>query len=142
LILLTYRKVALGLILTVSIIAIMMFDTVFHLLLELIHASFELLEFSLDLLVEHIFETGRHETQIIVFYLMWFLAGCVLYRLYKQLRALLRRSLEFKEYLVSDGGRLKKEISAYWRRLSATGKAKWSMSFMTSFIFMVFWLFI
>lgn len=141
-ILLTHRKAALGLILTVSVIAVMMFDTVFHLLLELMHASFELLEFSLDLLVEHIFETGRHETQIIVFYLMCFLGACVLYRLYRQLRALPRRYFEFREYLVNGWGQLKKEISAYWRGLSTSGKAKWSMSFMTSFIFMVFWLFI
>ena len=73
-----------------------MFDTVFELLLELIHISFEVLEHSLDKLIEHLFHTDLHDTQIIVFYLMWVMAGYPLYRLYKLLRTLPRRYREFK----------------------------------------------
>jgi hypothetical protein len=45
------RKVGFGLILSVIVIVVPMFDTVFELLLELIHISFEFVEEMLDILI-------------------------------------------------------------------------------------------
>lgn len=135
------RNVAFGLILTVIVIVILMFDTVFELLLELTHVSFEFVELSLDIFIEHIFHTDLHDTQIIVFYLMWAMAGYPLYRLYKLLRTLPRRYREGKENLVTGWSQLKKEILAYWQDLPATGKTKWLMGFMASITCMILWVF-
>lgn len=136
------RKAAFGLILIGIVIVILMFDTIFELLLELIHMSFEVIELSLDRLIEHLFHTDLHDTQIIVFYLMWAMAGYPLYRLYKLLRTLPRRYREFKEDLAAGWSQLKKEILAYWQDLSPTGKTKWLMGFMASISCIVLWVFI
>ncbi len=118
------RKVVFGLILTVIVIIILMFDTVFGLFLELIHVSFEFVEEMLDILIEHIFHTDLHDTQVIVFYLMWAIAGYPLYRLYKLLRTMPRRYREFKENFVSAWLQLKKGISAYWQYLPLVGRSR------------------
>ena len=133
------RKVTFGLILIVIIIAVLMFDTLFELLLELIHVSFELAENSLDMLIEHIFHTDLHDTQVIVFYLMLSIAGYAMYRL---LRAMPRRYREFNENLATGWLRLKNELLAYWQYLPPTGKTKWLMGVMTSITCMVLWIFI
>jgi len=136
------QKAAFGLNLVVIVISIVMFDTASELLLELIHMSFEVIELSLDRLIEHLFHTDLHATQIIVFYLMWAMAGYPLYRLYKLLRTLPRRYREFKEDLAASWSQLKKEILAYWQDLSPTGKTKWLMGFMASITCMFLWVFI
>lgn len=136
------RNVAFSLILTVIVIVILMFDTVFELLLELIHVSFEFVEEMFDMLIEHIFHTDLHDTQIIVFYLMWAMAGYPLYRLYKLLCTVPRRYREVKENFVTGWSQLKIEILAYWQDLPPTRKAKWSMSFMASITCMLLWAFI
>jgi len=135
------RNVAYGLILTVIVIVILMFDTVFGLFLELIHVSFEFVEEMLDILIEQLFHTDLHDTQVIVFYLMWAIAGYPLYRLYKLLRTMPRRYREFKEDFVSAWLQLKKEILAYWQDLPATGKTKWIMGFLASITCMILWVF-
>ncbi len=135
------RKVAYGLILTVIVIVILMFDTLFGLLLELIHVSYELFEHSLDMLIEHIFHTDRQDTQVIVFYLMLSIAGYALYQLYQLLRTMPRRYREFKENLADAWLQLKKEITAYWHGLSPIGKTKCLMGFMASITCMVLWVF-
>jgi hypothetical protein len=52
-----------------------------HTLLELAHLLFEFIESTLDHIVEHIFHTGVHETQIIVFYLIFTIGLIALYYL-------------------------------------------------------------
>jgi hypothetical protein len=44
---------------------------IFHHLAELADILFELVELSLDRLVEHLFDTGLHVTQTIVFYILY-----------------------------------------------------------------------
>ena len=136
------RKIVFGLILAGIVVVIFMFDTIFDLALELIHASFEFVEEMLDILIEHIFHTDPHNTQIIVFYLMLSIAGLVLYQLYKQLRSLPCRYLKVKENLAICWSQLKKAILAYWQDLPSTKKTKWLMGFMTSIASMVLWIFI
>jgi hypothetical protein len=135
------RKVAFSLILTAIIAVIALSDSAFHLLLELMHISFELFEQALDLIVEHTFHTDRHETQIIVFYIMLSMACYGLYKLYKLLRTLPRRCRECGESLAAGWLLLKQAISAYWQDLPPTGKARWLMGFTAGFTCMAFWVF-
>ncbi|MCL7423461.1 MAG: hypothetical protein M8364_21455 [Methylobacter sp.] len=57
----------------------------FHLLAWGVIHVYELLEFILDEMIHHVFETSRHTTQLIVFYLM---LGVFLYGLYRLARLL------------------------------------------------------
>lgn len=135
------RKIAFSLILALIITVIALSDEVLHFLLELVHVSFEVFEQALDLIVEHTFHTDRHQTQIIVFYIM-FSMGCYgAYKLYKLLRMLPRWCRECGESLAVDWLLLKKEISANWQALPATGKAKWLMGFSAGVTCMAFWVF-
>lgn len=52
-------------------------------LIEVIHTSFETLEFIVDELVEHIFHTDRHTTQIITFYLLFIMSLLSIYKIYR-----------------------------------------------------------
>jgi hypothetical protein len=135
------RKVVFGLTLAVIVIVILMFDTAIDLFLELIHVSFELLEHSLDMLIEHVFHTDRHSTQVIVFYLLLSIAALLLYQLYKQLRTLPRRYYGVKDSLISVWSQLKIEALEYWQDLPLARKAKWLAGIIASFSFMVLWLF-
>jgi hypothetical protein len=53
---------------------------VFHLLLEFLHILFEWTEASLDFMIELVFDSSLHKTQIAVFYII--IAG-ILYGLYR-----------------------------------------------------------
>jgi hypothetical protein len=56
---------------------------VFHLLLEFLHVLFEWAESSLDFIVDIIFDTKLHSTQIVVFYIMIAAIFYGFYRLWK-----------------------------------------------------------
>ncbi|WP_031432880.1 hypothetical protein [Methylomarinum vadi] len=85
------------------------------LLFEFLHGAFELLEFSLDLLVEHLFHTGRHTTQIIVFYLMLSIGAVFLYRLVGRIASWLAIC---KRQFIASRNRFVHAFYAYWRRSS------------------------
>jgi hypothetical protein len=51
----------------------------------MIHLTMEVLEESLDVVVESLFETGLHETQMIVFYILLCFGGIVIYIIWKLL---------------------------------------------------------
>lgn len=70
--------------------------------LHLLHIAFELLEMSLDHLIEHSFHTGVHETQVIVFYIivgfgfvglyfLWRMIPPYIFQKYQKLRLFLMR---------------------------------------------------
>lgn len=106
---------------------IFMPDVVFGLSLELLHALaelahllFELFEASLDHVVEHIFHTGTHETQIIVFYLMLSMAFGGLYYLWRIMPRFFRK---LKENLLATWRTHKTRILLYWAE-SAFNKFK------------------
>jgi hypothetical protein len=63
----------------------MLSDTLLDLLLELLHLAFEALEFILDVVIEHLFDTGRHATQTITFYILLLLAAFLLYKIGRSL---------------------------------------------------------
>lgn len=77
----------------VLILAVVMPVETFHLLMEIVVEIYELLEFTLDEVIHHVFETSRHTTQVIVFYLM---LGMFLYGLYRLARLLGAINLKVK----------------------------------------------
>jgi hypothetical protein len=77
-----YRKIVYGSILIAIALIIAIPDVIVDLLLELADVLFESIESALDTLVEHIFHTDLHQTQVIVFYLLLFLAIGGLYCLW------------------------------------------------------------
>jgi hypothetical protein len=98
--------------------AITMPDAAFGLLLELLHALFEcthllfeVFEAALDHLVEHIFHTGGHETQIIVFYLMVSMAFGGLYYLWLTMPRFFRK---LGENLLAAWLKHKTRLLFYW----------------------------
>ena len=91
-----YRKVIqYGLAIIGIAIILTMPDVLMGLLFELVHFFFELLfiifewvESTLDKLIEHLFHTELHETQIIVFYLIVCILLLPLYYLWRMLKRL------------------------------------------------------
>jgi len=56
-------------------------DMLLDLFLELLHLCFEAVEFTLDVIIEHLWDTGRHATQTITFYIILLFAAYFLYKL-------------------------------------------------------------
>jgi len=112
----------------VIVVLIAMPDVVMGLLFELVHFFFELLfiafewvESTLDKLIEHLFHTELHETQVIVFYV---LVGIVLLPLYYLWRMLKRLFLRLKESLPATFSHYKNRTTLFWQDLSLVGKIK------------------
>jgi hypothetical protein len=120
-------------------------DVIMGLLFELVHFFFELLfiifewvESTLDKVIEHLFHTELHETQIIVFYLM---VGIVLLPLYYLWRMLMRLFFRLKETLPATWALYKIRATVFWQDLSLTGKIKLiaitiGTIYLASFLFM------
>jgi len=106
---------------------------VFHLLLESLHILFEWTETSLDFMIEVVFDTSLHTTQVVVFYII--IAGIFygFYRLWRGLPNFYKRQKEnlamfFSNEIVS--------ISVYWQE-SIANKAK-LLSAVIGLIFLLF----
>lgn len=87
------------------------------LLFELIHGLFELLEFTLDLLIEHVFHTDRHTTQVIVFYML-IAAACVL------VRNLIRHIPDWRQAAVNAWRQYIGVLSDNWHAMALFSKTK------------------
>jgi len=94
----TYQKIVYGLGLLGIVVMLTIPDMVIELSTELLHFVFELIfevadvtfeavETMLDHLVEHLFHTGLHDTQVIVFYII---VSTLAYPLYRLARVVLR----------------------------------------------------
>ena len=155
-ILTTYQKTLYGLALIGIVIMITIPDVVIGLLIEFIHIVFELLfevadiafewvETLFDHLVEHLFHTELHDTQIIVFYT---LMSIIAYPLYYLGRMLLRLVFRLKETLPVSWALYKarvmlfwQDVVFYWQDLSLIDKIKWAVMatgavYLASFLFM------
>ena len=139
-ILTTYQKTLYGLALIGIVIMITIPDVVIGLLIEFIHIVFELLfevadiafewvETLFDHLVEHLFHTELHDTQIIVFYT---LMSIIAYPLYYLGRMLLRLVFRLKETLPARLALYKARAMLFWQDvvfdwqdLSLIDKIKW-----------------
>jgi hypothetical protein len=102
----------------VVIFVLLMYDEFLHLLVEFFHLAFESAEYTFDLVIEHLFETDTHETQVIVFYILVPLILCIFYLLYHFLPVLY---VKFKHFLQLQ----KTETLMQWQALSVTGKIAW-----------------
>jgi hypothetical protein len=134
-----------GLALIGLVVIMTMPDVIMGLLFELVHFFFELLfiifewvESTLDKVIEHLFHTELHETQIIVFYLM---VGIVLLPLYYLWRMLMRLFFRLKETLPATWALYKIRATVFWQDLSLTGKIKLiaitiGTIYLASFLFM------
>lgn len=119
-------------------LVITMYDAMLHSLFIVMHFAFEWFEFALEQVIEHVFHTTRQQSQVIVFYLLWFMALSVLYHLWRALPGLYSR---FKTQLFTTCLRCKPYISSYWSELSAIQKTKWLASFSVSVSCLVFFAF-
>ena len=138
----SYRKAAnyffFAVIVTLIILPDVVFGLIFelvHILLELAHMIFEFIEVTLDRLVEHIFETDVHQTQVIVFYLMLSIAFGGLYYLWRLLPRYYHQS---KENLLDVWLEQKTLSSLYWRDLSLINKIKLAAIFTAAIYCIVF----
>jgi len=113
-------------------IVVLIPDTVFGLLFEIFHALFEVTEEVFDLLIEHLFHTGTHETQIIVFYV---LLSLICYGLYKLWQLSRRWYSAFK----ITWARQKSSALLYWRESSALRKIGIVSIAMAVISFLIFW---
>ena len=141
-----YRKVIqYGLAIIGIAIILTMPDVLMGLLFELVHFFFELLfiifewvESTLDKLIEHLFHTELHETQIIVFYLI---VGILFLPLYYLWRMLMRLFFWLKESVPATWALYKIRVIMYWQESSLIDKIKWiaitaAAIYMASFLFM------
>lgn len=109
---------------------------ILHLLFELLHILFEWFELSLEHVVEHMFHTSRHGSQIITFYILLLIGGLLLYGLWRLTPYLVRR---FAEFLVVTWERRKVACWVYWLSLPLVNKVK-LVSTATSVFFVTFYL--
>lgn len=107
-------------------------DVVFGLAYELLHGLYEVLEEVFDVLVEYLFDTGTHETQIIVFYL---LLALIAYGLYQLWRLFLRWYDTFKTACAQ---RLS-EALLYWQASSLLRKIEIMGIGLAAIGFLIFW---
>ena len=141
-----YRKVIqYGLAIIGIAIILTMPDVLMGLLFELVHFFFELLfiifewvESTLDKLIEHLFHTELHETQIIVFYLIVCILLLPLYYLWRMLKQLF---LWLKESVPTTWALYKIRVTIFWQDLSLIGRIKWiaitaGAIYLASFLFM------
>jgi hypothetical protein len=126
------HKILHSLIVLCIFISIVMPHMVFELLLEVFHLLFEGIESSLDTIIELVFETGGHETQIIVFYIMFALMAYGGYRLWK---AMPRYWQVIRNYVSVFYNDYKTALLIYWLELSLFGKIKFvTISFAISYL--------
>ncbi|MCX7103277.1 MAG: PilZ domain-containing protein [Methylobacter sp.] len=96
-----------------------------HLLLELLleftHLGFEFIESNLDHLIEHFFETDLHQTQVIVFYIIFCVLGVGFYRLWRKLPPffLKLKRKQFRYWSIK-----KASLNFFWREQSLINKIR------------------
>lgn len=102
--------------------------------LGFIHIAFEFLEIALDNIIEHLFDTDLHETQVIVFYILvsFFLAG--LYWLWRTLPNFYRKC---KKRQIIYWSRKKANLLLYWREQSLFEKIKVAIIGLVAIIFYI-----
>lgn len=114
------HKIGIGIIL--ATVFYVQFDMLIHLAIEGLHSAFELFEFSLDVLVEHLFHTDLHTTQVITFYLMLLIGGLVLYKVG---RMVMSWYATFKKNLIDHFHQFYDDFLNYWRATSVMNRMKW-----------------
>ncbi|MCQ8181681.1 PilZ domain-containing protein [Methylomonas sp. SURF-1] len=94
---------------------------IWEIALHLAHLLFEYLEMGLDHVVEHLFHTGTHETQVIVFYTIVVIGAVALYLLGRKLPGVVKRWYNALGLFAS---RKKSSCLYFWDQQSGLDKLK------------------
>ncbi|AEF99170.1 hypothetical protein [Methylomonas methanica] len=86
-----------------------------HLFFELLYESFEWFELGIEHLIEHLFHTEHHTSQIVTFYILLLIGGYISYKLWK---AAPRLYQSFKRRSLEIWVRRKTEWELYWLTLT------------------------
>lgn len=109
---------------TATVLFIWLFhEQLFHFIFNTGHLLFEIAEHFLHLAIEHFFEIGTRETQIVVFYLLF---SFICYQTYKFYRFLPKLLFEFKQFWQQQ----KTETLSQWQELDLKWKFLWSTFFL------------
>lgn len=93
----------------------------FELFLHILHLSFEFIELNLDHLIEHLFDTDLHQTQVIVFYVI---LSFIIYGFYLLVRAVPSFCRRSKQNLIKAYAFKKASLLFFWREQSLLNKIK------------------
>lgn len=124
-----YRKLAAYCI--AGVIIYNLSDVLFDLAISFLHSAFEWLEFGLDQLIEHTFNTTRQQTQTIVFYLMLISGIFICYRFVIRLTAIYRN---LHQKVKVEWEAIKTRIAHFWQHQSTVDKLKLVFSGSASFM--------
>lgn len=127
-----HRKTIIWTVLVVVLIST--YDVLLHALLAVGHIAFEWFELGLEELIEHVFHTTRHQSQIIVFYLLLCLALLGMYWLWRALPRITGYLRAKREHCMAD-------MSCYWRECSSLQKAKLVTTCTIGVTGLCFWMF-
>lgn len=109
-----------------------------HSLVMLLHYLFEFCEHTLDHFIGHIFHTDPRTTEIIVFYVMAFAIGFIVFRVIMALPEWYRNICDrLTDYWHQE----KTKALSNWRKQPFVKKIQWGSVFLTSSVFMVLWVF-
>lgn len=122
--------------LVVSILA-GFYDVIFGYLFEFCHLIIEVIEMSLDKLVEHTFRTDPRDTQIIVFYILLVLGGFAIFYAWKTLVYVFG---SISHVVCQDCLVLKEAMATDWEAMTITRKIIWVcifllVNYLVSFLF-------
>ena len=95
------------------------YDVIFGSLWEAIHLILEIIEMSLDKLIEHVFKTGLQETQLIVFYIMLSTGGVLIYLAWK---LLVQMFSSVSHNLDQEWSEFKNAVTTDWQAMSMTNR--------------------
>lgn len=136
----TYHRIAIKQ--TIASVLLMLlaltYDTVLDIILSGLHILYELIESSAEELVQYLFHTNHHESEIVVIYGFFFI---FLYALYRFIRALPRLSRRFKRNISRRWARKKTRIARYWHTFSSFQKVKIVTFYSVCTSFLMTWLF-
>ncbi|GAB6141689.1 hypothetical protein JCM14076_24180 [Methylosoma difficile] len=129
-----YSKISKALLVIAILVIMLLPDVVFELLFEFFHIVWELIvefadivfegvESGLDHVVESLFETDLHDTQIIVFYIILAVVLYVFYRLSLFIPGIYRR---LKKRILTGLEMRKIRTIIYWQGLPLIEKAKFA----------------
>ncbi len=105
------------------------FHLVFQIIFEVAHVTFETVETMLDHLVENLFHTELHDTQVIVYYIIVSISAYPLYRLARAILRILFRLINsiptaYTSYKIK-WLLLRQDIAYFWQKLPFIVKLKW-----------------
>ena len=120
------------------LVFLLIYDIVLDVLISGIYIIYEIIEVSSEELVEYLFHTNHHESEIVVIYVFFLIAVYALYRFIQAFPHLTRRT---KRRLIVRWANKKSRISRYWHTFSSLQKAKMMLFHGMGISVLITWLF-